>query len=106
MNDREYGIIEDMISKYEINVMNELDFEEQMKDADKFWRQSRMHLHGLGLGYLWMLRKFNKLAEIKGDQNISPDKIREGSPPDKEDQIEVMEIVDEQKERVMKEWYR
>ncbi|QLG63190.1 hypothetical protein [Halorarum salinum] len=106
MDNEEYAVIEDMISKYEINLANELDFEEQMQDADKFWRQIRMHLHGLGLGYLWMLRKFNNLSEMIGEPNFSAKKIREGAAPTKEDHIEMMEIVDKQEERVRREWFR
>lgn len=106
MDDDEYAIIKDMISKYDISLTSDLEYEEQIEDADKFWRQIRMHLHGLGLGYLWMLRKFNSLSEMVSEQEIQAEKIREGAAPTKEDQTEVMKIVDKQEDRVRREWFR
>lgn len=106
MDENEYEVIEGLVSEYDITLTNSVGFEEQMEDADKFWNQIRMHLHGLTIGYLWMFRTMQRHAESLDDPSISLEEIHQETYPDNEDYRETMAIVEEQEERVRKEWYR
>lgn len=106
MDEDEYEVIENLISEYNITLTNEVAFEEQMDDADKFWNQIRMHLHGLAIGYLWMFRTMKQHVAALDDPSISLKDIHQQTYPDNNDYRETMEIVEEQEERVRQEWHR